>query len=47
MLKNIKSYMNYVKTVRELETLSDRELTDLGIARFDIKRLAKNHSRGD
>lgn len=36
----------YVETVRELEALSNRELTDLGISRYDIRDLAREHVYG-
>ncbi|QDY69959.1 DUF1127 domain-containing protein [Qingshengfaniella alkalisoli] len=31
----------YFVTLHELEQLSDRELADLGISRFDIRNIAK------
>lgn len=31
----------YAETYRELMSLTDRELNDLGFARFDIRRIAK------
>ncbi|MFN3613903.1 MAG: DUF1127 domain-containing protein [Rubrimonas sp.] len=31
----------YARTVNELEVLTDRDLSDLGIARCDIRRLAR------
>ncbi len=36
----------YVETVRELERLENRELTDLGISRYDIPRIAQKHVYG-
>jgi uncharacterized protein YjiS (DUF1127 family) len=33
-----------VETVQELAQLSDRELADLGIARFDIAQVARKAS---
>lgn len=36
----------YVETVRELEQLDDRELTDLGISRYDIPSIAQEHVYG-
>lgn len=36
----------YNITVRELESLDNRGLQDLGIARSDIKRLAREHAYG-
>ncbi|MGF1561393.1 MAG: DUF1127 domain-containing protein [Geminicoccaceae bacterium] len=34
----------YVETVQELQSLSDRELNDLGISRCDIRRVAREHT---
>jgi uncharacterized protein YjiS (DUF1127 family) len=42
ILSQIRAYVRYRETVRELSKLSDRELDDLGIVRFDIERLARN-----
>lgn len=36
----------YVETVRELDNLSTRELNDLGISRYDIPRIAREHVYG-
>lgn len=36
----------YVETVRELDALSDRDLADLAISRYDIPRLAQEHVYG-
>ena len=33
----------YQQTVRELNSLDNRSLTDLGIARTDIPRIARAH----
>ncbi|MBQ0820768.1 DUF1127 domain-containing protein [Microvirga terrae] len=41
ILSKIRSYHSYRKTVRELSQLSDRDLSDLGIARYDISRIAR------
>ena len=38
-------WRRYRETVRELQGLSSRELTDLGIHRGDISRLAREASR--
>ena len=38
-------WRRYRETVRELQGLSRRELSDLGIARGDIGRLAREASR--
>jgi uncharacterized protein YjiS (DUF1127 family) len=39
-------WQRYSRTVSELESLSNRELADLGIARFDIGRIAREATRG-
>jgi len=36
-----KRYAAYQRTVRELSACSDRELADMGISRFDVRRLAR------
>lgn len=41
ILSKIRAYKLYRETVRELAQLSDRDLADLGIARFDITRVAR------
>ena len=33
----------YRRTIAELETMSDRELDDLGISRFDLPQIAAEH----
>lgn len=38
-------WRRYRDTVRELQNLSSRELTDLGIIRADISRLAREAAR--
>jgi uncharacterized protein YjiS (DUF1127 family) len=44
ILSKIRAYKVYRQTVQELAQLSDRELADLGIARFDIARVARKAS---
>jgi uncharacterized protein YjiS (DUF1127 family) len=39
------SWKRYNRTVNELSQLSTRELSDLGIARGDIARIAREASR--
>lgn len=39
-------WQRYSRTVSELEALSERELADLGIARSDITRIARQAVRG-
>jgi len=41
ILSKIRTYNLYRQTVRELTRLSDRRLADLGIARSDIPRVAR------
>ncbi len=36
----------YRTTVRELSSMNDRELADIGINRYDIKGIAKAHVYG-
>jgi uncharacterized protein YjiS (DUF1127 family) len=44
ILSKIRSYMRYRETVRELSLLSDRELDDLGISRFQIESVARHNA---
>lgn len=39
---NLRRYHLYHRTVAELSALGDRELADLGIARTDIRRVARS-----
>ena len=39
---NLSKYKKYRQTVRELQSMTDRELFDIGISRWDIKRIAKD-----
>ena len=41
ILAKAQAYFRYRETVRELSLLSDRELTDLGIARVQIDSIAR------
>lgn len=41
ILSKIRAYKLYRRTVSELSGLSDHELADLGIARFDIAAVAR------
>ena len=41
ILSQIRAYLRYRETVRELSQLSDRELDDLGISRFQIASVAR------
>lgn len=40
-LSKIRAYLRYRETVTELSRLSDRELDDLGINRFEIESIAR------
>ena len=44
ILSKVRAYMRYRETVRELSQLSDRELDDLGISRFQIDGIARQHA---
>lgn len=35
------AYRTYRRTLGELETLTDRELNDIGLSRWDIRRVAR------
>jgi uncharacterized protein YjiS (DUF1127 family) len=41
----ITAWKRYSRTVSELESLSNRELADLGISRTDIGRIARDAAR--
>ena len=41
ILSQIRAYLRYRETVRELSQLNDRELDDLGISRFQIASVAR------
>ncbi|WP_343232620.1 DUF1127 domain-containing protein [Microvirga antarctica] len=40
VMKKVQTWLSYRETVFELESLGERELSDLGIGRRDIKRVA-------
>lgn len=44
--QTIKKWAVYQQTVRELAALDNRQLSDLGINRSDIQRIARDHARG-
>ena len=44
VLSKVRSYIRYRETVRELSLLSDRELDVLGISRFQIENIARQHA---
>ncbi len=41
ILSKIRAYARYRETVAELSRLTDRELDDLGISRFQIESIAR------
>ncbi|TPW29540.1 DUF1127 domain-containing protein [Pararhizobium mangrovi] len=43
--KSYSTWRKYRQTVDELNRMSDRELTDLGIGRADIRTVARQASR--
>jgi uncharacterized protein YjiS (DUF1127 family) len=45
VLTKVQRWLTYHKTIRELESLSERELSDLGIGRADIRHIAR-HATG-
>ncbi|MDF3062849.1 MAG: hypothetical protein K0S06_2958 [Microvirga sp.] len=44
ILSRIRAWLSYRETVRELSQLTDRELDDLGISRFEIEGIARSHT---
>lgn len=40
----IRRWAAYQQTVRELNSLDNRSLNDLGISRSDIQRVARDHA---
>jgi uncharacterized protein YjiS (DUF1127 family) len=44
ILSKVQAYLRYRDTVRELSLLTDRELEDLGINRFQIENVARQHA---
>jgi uncharacterized protein YjiS (DUF1127 family) len=45
ILGRLRAWLLYLETVRELEDLSDRQLTDLGIGRRRIREVARRWTR--
>jgi len=43
--QTLKKWSAYQQTVRELAALDNRQLNDLGIARTDIQKIAREHAR--
>ncbi|MCP8939335.1 DUF1127 domain-containing protein [Alsobacter sp. SYSU M60028] len=46
LAKRLRNWTRYRTTVRELSQLTDRDLSDLGINRSEIRFVAKKHARG-
>jgi uncharacterized protein YjiS (DUF1127 family) len=44
-IRYVRTWREYGTTVRELASLNDRELADLGITRSDIPHVAWQHAR--
>jgi uncharacterized protein YjiS (DUF1127 family) len=44
ILAKVRAWLSYRETVRELSQLTDRELDDLGISRFEIDGVARTHA---
>ena len=45
VLTKVQRWLTYHKTIRELDSLSERELSDLGIGRADIRDIARQAAR--
>ena len=45
VLTKVSAWLLYRETVRELERLTDRELSDLGIGRLHIREIARQATR--
>ena len=43
--QKIAKFAQYQRTMRELNALDTRQLSDLGITRTDIQRIARDHAR--
>jgi YD repeat-containing protein len=43
ILRNFNSWRRYRSTYNQLNRLSDRELNDVGLTRFDIDRIARQN----
>jgi uncharacterized protein YjiS (DUF1127 family) len=44
-IRYVQAMREYGAAVRELSSLNDRELADMGITRSDIPRIARDHAR--
>ena len=45
LIRYLQAWKHYGAAIRELSTLDDRELADLGITRSDIPQIAWAHAR--
>ncbi len=45
LVRMVRSWRDYDRSVRELSRLGDRELADIGISRSDIQRIAWDGAR--
>jgi uncharacterized protein YjiS (DUF1127 family) len=45
VLSKIRTYLQYRETIAELSRLTDRELEDLGISRYEIESVARGSGR--
>ena len=45
LVRMVRVWRNYDKSLRELSRLGDRELADIGISRSDIQRIAWENAR--
>lgn len=44
ILSRLRAWQRYRQTVRELQRLSDRELSDVGLTRTDIDAVARRYA---
>jgi uncharacterized protein YjiS (DUF1127 family) len=44
-IRYVRTWRQYGAAARELSSLSDHELADIGITRSDIPRLAREHAQ--
>jgi uncharacterized protein YjiS (DUF1127 family) len=45
LINRLKAYLRYRRNVEALSRLTDRELSDIGIARWDIDNIARDVAR--
>lgn len=45
LINRLKAYLRYRRNVEALSRLTDRELSDIGIARWDIDTIARDVAR--